>query len=305
VLSALAAVIFAAAALCPGGRTALAQEFPDPVGYVNDFAGVIPEDVEAGLEEALRLTEQETSVQEVVVTVKDLDGSTIEVYAVQLFEAWKIGQRGKDNGVMLIMAVEERRVRIEVGYGLEPYITDGRAGRILDESVIPDLRDGNYALGLTKGAQAIRLALDQTGYTAGEPPPPSPDDFRVRVSAWVWAVVGLGLVTVYLAGYMARSRGVWLGAVWGGLVGGFTGWVLATWTGFGLGALAGLFTGLLLDAVLSSAYRNRVRTGRSTAWRDTWGGFGGAGWRGSGGGTSGGFRGGGGRSGGGGASRGF
>lgn len=299
-LAVLALVVAVWTTTAPGA--ALAQDLPKPVGYVNDFAGVIPDEVRSSLEDALRQTEQETSVEAVLVTVPDLGGSTIEEYAVRLFEEWQIGKKGEDNGVLLILAVEERKVRIEVGYGLEPYITDGRAGRILDESVIPDLRQDNFALGLARGALAIRTALDESGYTSGEPPRAEAGALD-GISNWLWLIVVAGGFSVYLFSYMARTRSIWLGGIWGAGAGAAAGWILAPWLGILVGIAGGAVLGLALDAILSSAYRNQSSAGRPTGWTHTWGGFSGAG-RGPG--TGGGFGGfGGGRSGGGGASRGF
>lgn len=289
-----------ALALFPGA--AAAQELPKPVGYVNDFANVFPEEVRVNLEDALRQTEQETSVEEVVVTVPNLGGSTIEEYAVRLFEEWEIGKRSEDNGILLILAVEERKVRIEVGYGLEGYITDGRAGRILDEAVIPDLRNDEFALGLAKGALAIRMALDETGYTSGQPAPVEANPLD-GLTDWLWIIVTIGLTSIYLVSYMARTRSIWLGGIWGAGIGALGGFFLAPWFWIPIGLVAGGLLGLALDALLSSAYSNRSGSGRSTGWTHTWGGFSGAG-RGPG--SHGGFGGfGGGGSGGGGASRGF
>jgi uncharacterized protein len=282
-----------------------AQDYPDPVGYVNDFANVIDSDIEAGLEDALRLAEEETTVEIAVVTVPDLGGLDINTYAVELFEEWGIGQRGEDNGVLFITAIAERETRIEVGYGLEPYITDGRAGRILDDSVRPAFREDNFSLGILDGVTAIRIALDETGYTEGaRPPQESGIDLGIfqPLADRLWLVIVLGLLSLYVVTYMARTRSVWLGGVWGAGVGGLVGWIIAGWAGLAVG-IAGIgFGGLVLDAILSTAYRYQSSSGRSTSWGRTWGGFGGAG----GGFRSGGFGGfGGGRSGGGGARRGF
>jgi uncharacterized protein len=279
-----------------------AQEFPRPAGYLNDFAGVFEEDVRLALEDALRLTEEETSAEVVVATVPDLGGLSIEEYAVKLFEQWRIGQRGSDNGVLLIVAIAEREVRIEVGYGLEPYLTDGLAGRILDNEVMPDLRNGAYSLGLTKGARAIRVALDETGYTTGAAAP-IPDDGQLPgIADRIWIVLAVGALSLYVVGYMARTRSIWLGGAWGAAVGAFISWLIPTWGGVIIGAVLGGLAGLALDSMLSIAYRHQVKTGGATRWTKTWGGFKGVGP----GMRSGSFRGfGGGRSGGGGASRGF
>ncbi len=289
--------------LMPAG--AVAQSFPQPTGYVNDFAGLLSSDTRAGLEEALRLFEQETTVEIAVVTLPDLGGTTVEDYASRLFERWGIGKVGVDNGVLLLVAKDERRVRIEVGYGMEPYITDAQTGRILDNEVVPNLRQENYSLGIVKGARAIAQTIKDSSYQPGSVRPRSQAN-RIA-SAFgdkLWLLFLMGAASVYLLAYMARTRDFWLGGLWGAGIGALLGWIVGSLL-FIVGGvvLAGLL-GLGLDALLSSAYRWQASSGKPTNWRRTWGGFSGAGkgpW--TGGGGFGGF--GGGRSGGGGASRGF
>ncbi len=300
-LAAICLAVIAVLLLAPGIALAQGLDLPEPVGYVNDFAGLIADDTEARLEQTLRQYEQETTVEVVAVTLPDLQGTTIEDYAVRLFEKWGIGKRDVDNGVLLIVARDERDVRIEVGYGMEPYITDGQAGRILDREVVPALRGGDYTQGVANGVTAIMQTIRDSGYEPGAVRP-RPVTSRIAEAfegkAWLlWTLAGISL---YVVAFMARTRSIWLGGIWGGIVGGILGGVLGGLLAILVGvAMLGL-VGLLLDALLSSAYRYQKSSGRSTAWHRTWGGFSGAG---RGGGGFGGF--GGGRSGGGGASRGF
>jgi len=137
---------------------ALGQEIYDrlkPTGYVNDFAGVIDQNDKAQLDTLLGELEQKTTAQVAVVTIQSLEGNEIKDLANRLFERWGVGKKGKDNGVLFLTAVQDRKVWIEVGYGLEPVITDSGAGRILDEYVMPSYRQGNYSAGITQGATRI------------------------------------------------------------------------------------------------------------------------------------------------------
>ncbi len=284
---------------------ASAQQLPEPVGYVNDFAGVFSADIKSGLEDSLRLFEQETTVELAVVTVPNMSGTTVEEYAARLFEKWGIGKKDVDNGILLLFAQSERRVRIEVGYGMEPYLTDGQAGRILDNEVLPDLRAGNYGLGLLKGTRAIAQTIKDSDYQPGDVRPRSSfPRLPSLVANRAWVLWLLGGLSMYLLSFMGRTRSIWLGGLWGAASGATLGWAfngsILLMGGIAAGA-AGL--GLLLDLILSSAYRYQRSSGGPTSWARTWGGFSGAGRGGWGGGGSGGF--GGGRSGGGGASRGF
>ncbi|MBI2916864.1 MAG: TPM domain-containing protein [Chloroflexi bacterium] len=300
-LLALAAVL--GMLVAAGG--AFAQGLPEPSGFVNDFADLLAPDVEASLEQALRDLEQETTVELTVVTVSDLGGDSVEGYAVRLFERWGIGKKGTDNGVLLLVARDERRVRIEVGYGLEPYLTDSHAGRILDTEVMPDFRKDDYSLGIIKGARAIAQAINDSTYQPGSVRArPRFEQVTTSLADKLWLLFPLGAFSVYLLAYMARTKAIWLGGIWGAVVGGTLGWAIGGLLLIVLGVLAAGVLGLFLDAALSSAYRYQATSGRQTSWRHTRGGFSGAGRGGwTGGGGFGGF--GGGRSGGGGASRGF
>ena len=124
------------AACCLASR-ATASDFPRPQGKVNDFAGLLtPEDREA-LEAQLASLERDTSAEVAVVTVQSLGGRALEEYATALFTEWGIGKQGKDNGVLVLVAVDDRAMRIEVGYGLEGVLPDGLAGAVIRETFLP------------------------------------------------------------------------------------------------------------------------------------------------------------------------
>ncbi len=130
-------------------------KFPSSVGFVSDFANVLFEDNKLILEKIILEVEQKTSAEIVVVTVKDLSGTTIEDYAVKLFENWRIGKKNKNNGILFITSINEKKVRIEVGYGLEGIINDGLVGEILDKYVLPNYKKGDYNAGILLGTVVI------------------------------------------------------------------------------------------------------------------------------------------------------
>lgn len=138
-----------------------AFKYPDYKGYVNDFAGIINQEDRAVLENLISQIDKKTGAQVAVLTVKDLSGDTVENYALKVFEKWGIGQKDKDNGVLFLISQNDRKTRIEVGYGLEASITDGKAGEILDKAVIPRFKQGDYSKGIYYGTLAI------AGITAG------------------------------------------------------------------------------------------------------------------------------------------
>lgn len=130
--------------------------FPEHVGYVNDFANVISNDCQIKLNQIITKLHQKAQGAEVaVVTVQSIEPLSIEEYAVGLFEKWGIGKKGTDNGVLFLIAIKERKLRIEVGYGLEGALPDGKCGEIRDRFILPYLKQGNFENGIYFGTLAI------------------------------------------------------------------------------------------------------------------------------------------------------
>ena len=129
--------------------------FPKPTGFVNDFAKAMSPDTKARMEGMLASFERQTGIEVAVVTLPSLNDEPIEDIAVRLFAEWGIGKKGKDNGILFLVAPSERRTRIEVGYDLEGAINDALAGRILDEVVLPRFKAGDMSAGIAAGTLAI------------------------------------------------------------------------------------------------------------------------------------------------------
>lgn len=127
--------------------------------YVNDYAGILTQEVEDYIIQTNIELEQKTGAQIVVVTVDSLGGQTIEEYATELFRQFGIGDADKNNGVLLLCSTGDRMFRIEVGYGLEGTLTDGKTGNIQDEYIIPYLRNNNYNEGIKNGFNAVLQEL--------------------------------------------------------------------------------------------------------------------------------------------------
>lgn len=128
---------------------------PKPSGYVNDLAGILDGPTRSRLEQRLKEVEAKTSSEIAVATVKSLDGMSIEEYANRLFKAWGVGQEKTDNGVLILVAPDDREMRIEVGYGLEGVLPDGLAGQIRDEQFLPRFRENDYRGGISAGVGRI------------------------------------------------------------------------------------------------------------------------------------------------------
>lgn len=261
-----------------------------PSGYVNDFAGVLSAAQKQSLEARLSTFAASTTNEITAVTVSSMEGDYIEHYAVQLFEEWGIGSARNNNGVLILLALEERAVRIEVGYGLEGALPDSVADRIIRTEMVPALQEGNYAEALRRGSEAI-MAATSGEYAAESAPALSVESFMP------WLFGGFVLLQ-WLFAIIARTKSWWLGGIIGMLAGIITSSLLGLWVLWGVFATLGLIiVGLLLDFVVSRAYRSSVSQGRNPPW---WTGGNTSGWTGRSGGGFGGF--GGGRSGGGGAS---
>ncbi len=220
--AALVAVLLAAVWLA--ATPALAQnapQFPPLTGRVVDRADLLSPQAEAALTTKLEALERDTTDQVVVVTVPDLQGHPIEDYGYQLGRAWGIGQSANNNGVLLIIARDERKVRIEVGYGLEPVLTDALSAVIIHDAILPPLREGFYDRGVTAGVDAIdaQLRLDpaeaQARAAAAERPQSSLPIGPAVLIAVVFLFLLLGLIgSASRRGRRHRSSGLGPILIW-------------------------------------------------------------------------------------------
>ena len=141
---------------------------PTLSGHVNDYAQVLSDETITRLENTLRQHEQSTSNQIVVLTITSLEGQTIEETANEIFNTWQLGQKDKNNGVLLLVAIADRKMRIEVGYGLEASLTDAHSARIIRHELVPYFKQLSYDEGITAGVSAIIGAIQGT-YSAKDP----------------------------------------------------------------------------------------------------------------------------------------
>ena len=285
-------VFFVSLSRLTSPTSATALSFPSPSGYVNDFASIMDPAQKTALETELKNLKEKTGIEFTVVTVESLSGTTVEDYATRLFENWKIGQKDKDNGLLFLIAPNERKVRFEVGYGLEGTLNDARTGRILDDFVLPEFKQGQMAQGIVSGVEAVIKVLQ------GEPlPEPSADRSSSDSPDWFYLIFLPLILLQYFGAFLARSKSFWAGGVIGLIAGVILGLLVLHSLLFALGSAVALgLIGLILDYLLSKNYQNLSKSGRSTSFWGSLGGFGRGG--------SGGFGGfGGGGSGGGGSSR--
>lgn len=198
-----ALVLLAAAALA---RPGAALDVPFLSGRVVDDARLLDAATAARLEQTLKDHEAKTGHQVVVLTLPTLDGEEIEDYSLKVSRTWQLGRKGKDDGVLFLISRDDRKMRIEVGYGLEGVLPDAVCGLIIRDVVAPRLRAGDYPGGISAGAGAILSAIDGTYSPAAEPPPFAPSHGemgdslgeKILLSLFLLAVLGvfeaLGLV---------------------------------------------------------------------------------------------------------------
>jgi len=248
-------------------------QFPDYTGYVNDFARVIDQENASKLNVLANRLKENTGAEIAVVTVKSTYPLDSKSYATQLFEKWGIGKKDKDNGLLILFVKKERRVEVEVGYGLEGIITDGFAGQVLDKYALPEFKNTNYGRGLYLAGLAFYDRITKE-YSS------RPQSKLEQINLNIFSIL-LAISVIILIGILAILGSTLIGALVSGLIGAFIGYFLAG----AAGILFGFFIGIIIS---TGGY---------------YGGFGG--WGGGFGGGGGGSGFGGGRSGGGGAGRSF
>jgi uncharacterized protein len=138
-------------------------EVPALKGRVNDYARILEPEQAAALENNLAAIESSTTAQFVLLTIPSLEGEPLEDFSLRVAEAWKLGQKRADNGLLMMVAVEDRAIRIEVGYGLEGTLPDGKCGTIIRQVIVPEFRNGKYYTGISKAFQVMGQAV------AGDP----------------------------------------------------------------------------------------------------------------------------------------
>jgi uncharacterized protein len=214
------------------GRILAADAFPEPRGYVSDFAEIIPAADEAKVTAIITQLRQKTTAEIAVVTMPDIGGQSEEIYATELFQAWGIGDRDADNGILLFLTLAERRFRIETGYGLEGILPDGLLGQIADERIIPFFRQDRYGDGFYSGTVTIAQIIAQDAgvqLTLDGQPPTTPASAQRSPRIPVFLIILLiiiifggraGLLPWLLMGGLPRGGGGFGGGLGGGGFGG-------------------------------------------------------------------------------------
>lgn len=173
-----------------------------PVGFLNDFAGILAQSERDEIENRLREIERETKNEISVLIINSLEGKSIEDFASEIFNEWGIGKKGKDNGVLIVIAMRERTVRIEVGYGLEKYLPDAVCGRIIRNIIAPNFRENNYYKGIKEAIETIHKLTKGESFDIKEKDNLPPFQFRIL---WYVLCIFFGFVILGLLGVLVES----------------------------------------------------------------------------------------------------
>lgn len=196
--------------VCTVGAEAAVQVPPKPSTasgiYVQDYAGVLSPQTRQALNGIGQDLDNKTTAQVAVVTIKTLDGQPIDAYGLTLLRQWGIGNKEKNNGALILVAVDDRESRIEVGYGLEGVLPDGLTGRIQDQQMLPYFRQGEYEKGIVQGylaaatavAQSYNVKLEGVRYNGGA----QQGTGDTPMSGWMQALLVIGLILLIIIDQM-------------------------------------------------------------------------------------------------------
>ncbi len=226
-------------------------EVPNYKTRVNDLANILNTSQEQAIEEYLANIEKTTSCQVALLTIKSLEGESIEDYSMRVAEKWKVGQKGLDNGAILLVSLNDRKLRIEVGYGLEAHLTDAKSSYIIRKNIVPSFKRNDFVGGIYNGLQAIG-GIVSNEYDI------SPQE-----------------LAKFNKKHQKRSQGVPLGAIIFVII------IVLGNIGRGQGSGGGFLSGMLLGSLLSSSSRSSG-FGSSDSGFGGFGGFGGGGFGGGG-----------------------
>ncbi|MBN2042067.1 MAG: TPM domain-containing protein [Spirochaetes bacterium] len=256
-----------------------ALEVPSLQGRVNDYAGMLSAHTARNLEGKLARLEETDSTQIVILTVPSLEGDALEDFSIRVAEKWKIGHEKADNGAILLISRDDRKVRIEVGYGLEGKLTDLMAGRIIDDIIVPGFRQGDFDGGVAKAVDAIS-AIVRGEFSAKDFPVVNTKDKKIFSGKYIFFAFFLFLIISSL-GRISKVFGGVIGAIAFPVIG-----LLIFPIGLWLLLLipAGFLAGLVLPLLMIGSGRGHG----GGFFGGTGGGFGGGGFSGGGGGFGGG-----------------
>jgi uncharacterized protein len=218
-------ILFSLFAICDTSYAVTWDELEYKNSYVNDYADILSSEQELELNNLIYSHFASTTNEIAVVTVNDMSGDYIENFAFRLYEKWGIGNKEKDNGVLFLISKNDKKMRIEVGYGLEPILTDGKSKIILDEYVRPEFKNYNYANGIKIGTEKILQVLESENSDSPVAGGGSTKISWKNILNFLFSIFPFvfvfGIIFIeWIVSVMGRTKSWWLGGVIGGGIGG-------------------------------------------------------------------------------------
>lgn len=281
--------VFACLSLCSGNSKVSALAVPPaPTDIpIVDATNTLSEEQKNSLANSIAESRAKTSNQIAILMIPSLENGSLEEYSIDVARQWGVGTKEKSNGVLILIVKNDRKIRIEVGYGLEGALTDAKSSQIIRNVIAPEFRQDRYFEGISSGLQSVQLAIQNEFDPALE----NNNETKYTASFWEFMFFAVFFGLVWLSSILARSKSWWAGGVVGGVLGVIVGLI---W-GFILTGIVAILIfvalGLLLDRTVSKNYAQRTKSKHTPSW---WAGgtfFGGGGS--SGGSSFGGFGGGG------------
>lgn len=235
---------------------------PKPARPIVDQTNTLKPEQIAALEQTILNEEKTTGNQIGVLIIKSLEGQPIENYSIDVARQWGIGGSERNSGVLLLIAKNDRKLRIEVGYGLEGALPDIRAGQIIRDRISPEFKKGNYFSGIQSGLDGIIKAIHGEKDTVLKANTGS-SGFSIP---WEFILFGLFFIPSWIGAMLARTKSWWAGGVVGAVVGVILGFIFG-FLFIGIISIV-LFTGLglLLDRAVSANYQRRTSRGNAPSW---------------------------------------
>ena len=222
-----------------------------PTGFVNDFAKVLTVEERQLIETRLDSLKKSSGFEVSVATVSSLGNETVETYAEKLFQEWGIGNKQKDTGLLILVAVNDHKVRIETGYGTEGVVTDLQAGNIIQQVMLPAFREGKYGTGISGAVDAISAIISKSP-EAEQYSAPSQSNSSFRFDDYAPFFFIAIIVLNILARILGATRSWWLGGVLGTLAGAVIGWIFGFVYAGIISIIILTILGLLFDYIVSN-----------------------------------------------------
>jgi len=226
-----------------------------------DTSNTLTEGQKKVLADSIASKRAQNSNEIAILMIPSLEGDSLEDYSIRVARAWGVGTKNNSNGVLLLIAKEDRKLRIEVGYGLEGALTDAKSNQIIRDIIAPELKQGNYFRGISAGLAAINYTIENEYF-----PPPKKTDFLKDPNFWLYGLFMAFFGVTWLGSILGRSKRWWTGGVIGGCMGVLIGLMWGfVFTGF-IAILILTFLGLIFDKQVSKNYAENKAKNKSPSW---------------------------------------